>query len=290
MTPLRRRAAVLAGGPRPGGATLDIARLSPAELETLALDVLTKLNEQGGGAAHRGVGGAKSSWGRLGNDDPQQIHLGMENVRRLLPLAKKLTLETLRHSRSVSKMDGIRRSVAAVRRIVLDPRLGGAAEVREEDLSIIHIGPDYAAYLTSDDEAMLLLGHELTHVSARTGGLTHLIENVGARARRSTNLKLDDIQREELACDFTGAEVLKRYIALHPTDQTSAERFSRAFGYEPPTERLARAWQDFCASYNGDAPDKDHLSQDQTLRALPGLDHELNALIPDDATSARLCR
>lgn len=275
--------------PKPDATAFDIARLSPAELEALALDVLTTLDEKREAAAHDGPGAAMSSWEQE-EGDLRQIHLGMNNLRRLLPLGKKLTLESLRDILKTPKLSREKRLIASVRRIVFDPRLGDSAEVWEEDLSVIHVGPVYAACLTSDDEAMLLLGHELTHVAARAGRLNGFIGSMNDTARQAADLELNEDQEEELACDFTGAEVLKRYISLHPTDETDAGRFSRAFGYEPHSERLARAWLDFCASYNGDPGDEEHLSQYQTLRVLPGLDAELKALIPDDAISTRLCR
>lgn len=274
---------------KPDPTPFDIARLSHTELETLALEVLTALHEKRGPAATPEFGVVKNSLNRP-EDNRRQIQLGMKNVRRLLPLAKKLTLESLNETLKTTGLLREKRLVAAVRQIVLDPGLSNTAEVREEDLSIIHLSPDYAVYLTSDEEAMLMLGHELTHVALRSGRLNYFIENMNEIARASFNLELNKEQKEELACEFTGAEVLKRYIALYPTAETSAERFSRVFGYEPPAERLAHAWQNFCASYNGDSLDAEHLSQDQTLRALLGLDPELRALIPGDAISTRLCR
>lgn len=272
-----------------GLALSDIARLSPPELETLAVNVLTELHEKQGPVASRRLDAGRSLWDQTENN-LRQVYQGIRNVRRLLPLAKKLTLESLGGTLKTASLSREKRLIAAVRQVVLDPRQGNSASVWEEDLSIIHVGPDYAVHLTSDDEVMLLLGHELTHVAVRTGRLNDFIENVNEGARSTASLELAEEQKEELACDFIGAEVLKRYIALNPTEEASARRFSRAFGYEPPSERLAHAWQDFCASYNGDSQDSEHLSQDQTLRALPGLDPELKALIPDDADSIRLCR
>lgn len=276
-------------GSKPDPASFDIARLSPTELETLAFNVLTALSEKRGLAVTGEYDSARSLWNQP-EDDQRLIHLGMKNVRRLLPLARKLTLATLSERLKTTRLSREKRLVAAVQRIVLDPRLGSAAEVWGDDLTVIHVGPDYAANLTSDDEAMLLLGHELTHVAVRTGRLNDFIEKVNEGALTTAGLELDEEQKEELACDFTGAEVLKRYIYLHPTEEMNKERFSRAFGYEPPGERLAHAWQDFCASYNGSPPDDEHLSQAQTLRLLLGLEPEFKALIADDAFSPRLCR
>jgi hypothetical protein len=273
----------------PTPAAPDIERLSPSELETLAFGVLSALSQKRSNVSHGGSVGAAGSleqeWA-----DPRQVHLGIDNLRRLLPLAKKLTLESLGDRLKPKRLSREKRLIASVRRIVLDPSLENSAGVWEEDLTIIHVGPAYATYLTSDDEAMLLLGHELTHVAARTGRLNKFIAGLSDAARRSADLELNEVQQEELACDFTGAEVLKRYISLHSTDQTAAERFSLALGYESPAERLARAWQDFCVSYNGGPDDREHLSPDQTFSILPGLDPDLKPLILDDAISTRLCR
>jgi hypothetical protein len=273
----------------PDPARPDFARMSPAELETLALDVLATLSEKRGGEGEGVPVAGRGTWDETG-ESLRQIHLGMKNLRRLLPLGKRLTLQALGDSLKTSRLSKERRLITNVRRVVLDPAIGNAACVDEDDLTVIRVGPDYAVYLTSDDDAMLLLGHELTHVAARAGRLKRLIESVSELAHRSADLTLDEEQREELACDFAGAQVLKRYIALHPTGERSAERFVRPFGYEPAPERLAAAWKDFCASYNGDPLDEVHLSWYQTLRVLSGLDPELKALIPDDATSTHLCR
>lgn len=286
--PLDRQASVPFAS-KPDSLPFDIAHLSPAELETLALNVLTTLHEKRVPVAPDKFGAVSSSWNQSENN-LWRIHLGMKNVRRLLPLAKKLTLESLGETIKTTRLSREKRLIAAVHRIVFDPRLSDTAEVWEGDLSVIRIGPEYAADIISDDEAMLLLGHELTHVALRTGRLNYLIERVSEVAQTTANLELGEVQKEELAADFIGAEVLKRYLALDPTGETNAARFSRAFEYEPPSQRLARAWQDFCASYNGDPLDGEHLSQDQTFRALPGLDPEMKALIPNDAISPRLCR
>jgi len=269
--------------PQPASSQFDLERLSAAELETLALDALTRLSEKRGGAP------AQGSAGRVGTE-LRQIHLGMENVRRLLPLGKKLTLRALVAGLKTGRLSRERHLIASVRRVVFDAGLGNSAGVSEDDPTTIRVGPGYAAFLTSDDEAILLLGHELTHVAARGGRLQHLFEGVSRVASQSAELALDQVQNEELACDFTGAEVLRRYIALRPTGRASAERFASAFGYEPRSERLARAWQDFCMSYNGDPDDKEHLSLAQTFRLLPRLNPELKSLIPEDMTSSGLCR
>lgn len=286
--PLNRQASA-PGSNAPASTPLNIARLSPAELETLAFDVLSTLRDKRGLAGDSASVAAQGSWNEPAYD-PRQIHSGMRNVRRLLPLAKKLTLESLRASVKTAGLLREEQLIASVNRIVLDRRLGNAAEVWEENLSIIHIGQEYAASLASDDDCMLLLGHELTHVAARAGRLNQFIEDVTETARLHASIEPDDKQREELACDFIGAETLKRFITLHPNEEANAVRFARAIGYDSPAERLARAWQDFCTSYNGDPGDEEHLSQYQTIRVLVEFDPELKTLLPDEAISIRLCR
>jgi hypothetical protein len=93
-------------------------------------------------------------------------------------------------------------------------------------------------------------------------------------------------QREDLACDLVGELVLKRFISHNPSTDSAATRMSRVLGYEAPAVRFARAWDDFCASYNGDSGDEEHLNQYQSIRALLALDPELQSLIPMPVDSA----
>jgi hypothetical protein len=272
----------------------DIENLSAAELETLALETLSTLREKRGLPADPWHG-AENSSGESTAFDEREAQLGLKNIRRLLPLAKWLTLDALRTAQPDGRLktSGLlkeKRLLQGVRRIMLDSQLIGDAEVWEDRLSEIRVAADYAPALVSDDEAIFLLGHELTHVAARSGRLKQLIENVKETARLSADVEVTTEQKEDLACDYTGAEVLKRFIALYPTGETESERFSRIVGFNSPAERLALAWDDFCASYNGVSGDEDHLSRIQTMRALVGLDPELKALVPDDALSSRVCR
>lgn len=280
--------------PNPQLMLSDVDRLSASELESLTLKALSRLHEKRGPLATHASGAQKDNEEQT-IDSWRQVHLGIKNVRRLLPLARRLTLESLREAEvgDPLKRSGLlreKRLINAVNKIVLDPWLADTAEVSEDRLWEIRIGSDYAFDLISDDEAIFLLGHELTHVAARSGRLNQFIENVTKTARLSASVEPTEDQREDLACDFTGAEVLKRFIALYPKDEPEAERFARAVGYEPHSVRLARAWEDFCASYNGDARDEEHLSQAQTIRALFGLDPEFKALLPQDAISSPHCQ
>lgn len=281
--------------PRPIFRQTDIESLSAAELETLALETLSTFGKKRRFHADTWHGDENSSTGGT-TDNWTQIQLGLKNIRRLLPLAKLLTLDALRTAQTDARLKtyGLlkeKRLLQSVRTIVLDPQLIGDAEVWEERLSEIRVAADYAPALISDDEAIFLLGHELTHVAARSGRLSQFINHVKETARLSADVEPTGEQKEDLACDYIGAEVLKHFIALYPTGETERERFSRIIGFNTLSERLARAWEDFCASYNGVPADEAHLSQAQTIRALVGLDPELKALIPDnDALSSKLCR
>ncbi len=267
---------------------LSVADLPDAELERLAADVLSRLTDRGRIVVHDDPLPKSDSLNAPIN--PHHTFMGLRNARRLLPLAKQLTLETLRERAQVSSLNKEARMIAAVNHLLIDRDLGDSAEVRDDDLSRIWIGPDYATDLSLDDEAILLLSHELTHVAVRTGRLNSFIDSVTTTARVSAGVELNHEQKEELACDFTAAEVLKRFIAMNPTSESGSMRFSLAFGYESPAKRLARAWGDFCASYKGESRDREHLSRDQTIRSLVVLDEDFKSFVPDDALVNRFCR
>jgi hypothetical protein len=280
--------------PQPVIRHADIESLSAAELETLALETLSTLREKRRlNAAPDQI--AENSFAEKMTNSWPQVQLGLKNIRRLLPLAKLLTLDALRTAQTDGRLksSGLlkeKRLLQGVRTIVLDSQLIGDAEVWGDRLSEIRVATDYAPALISDDEAIFVLGHELTHVAARSGRLKSFIDKVKQTASLSADVEPTGEQQEDLACDYTAALVLKRFIMLYPTGETEKERFSRIIGFEPPSERLALAWEDFCASYNGVSGDEDHLSKAQTMRALVGLDPELKALVPDDALTSMLCR
>src|SRR5215204_3107877 len=117
--------------PKSDSPRFNLERLSDAELETLALDALTRLNEKRGAPAFKGQPGREEK-------DPRQIRPGIDNVRRLLPLGKRLTLQALGRL-NVSGLSRERRLIASVRRVVFDPSLGDSAAVSENDLSTIRV-------------------------------------------------------------------------------------------------------------------------------------------------------
>jgi hypothetical protein len=177
----------------------------------------------------------------------------------------------------------------AVNRVVLDAQLGNSGAVWDERPREIRIGPLSAMHLTLDDEALLLLAHELTHVASRSGRLLDFVNGLADKARLTSGVAPTAGQKEDLVCDFIGALVVQSFAELKPTAESKAERLSRVLGYESRDDRLLFAWDDFCASYRdyGDLGDEEHLSQGNNLRALRGLDPKLRTLVPGDTSAGR---
>lgn len=202
----------------------------------------------------------------------QQADSGINNAKRLLPLAKRLTLESLEdlaasYGIQADELRQAEDNISAVDTVVIDEYLGDTASVDEESPAEISIGHNYALYLNRDEEAILLLGHELTHVAARNGNLLQFFSHVALTAESLAKVHPADDQKEDLGCDFIGEQVFKRFVRLHPANESIAERFSMAFGY-------------YCElDEDEDDSDEEHLSQRDTLQALFGLDPELGRLI-----------
>ena len=270
-------------------AAINIDNLTPEELRTLIVQALSKLEEQQGlstGTVASISGDPKErgiySW--------QDVEHGVGNLRLLLPSVQGWMLEALREateSYDVKPADWPRigRLVRGVRRVVFSEGLRGVAAVRDNRLSEILVDPMYASYLISDDQAVFVLAHELTHVAARSNKLDRFIKGVSENVSRTAQVEPTEAQKEDLACDFIGEQVLKRFIALKPTGESTTARLSTVFGYESPEQRFSRAWEEFCAAYNGDPGDDDHLTQYQTIRALLALDPDLRSLMPKSARS-----
>jgi hypothetical protein len=261
-----------------------VEHLSPAEIQDFVVKALSTLGEQQGlstGAIETAGDGSEERSVFTRKD----VQLGVKNIRRLLPLVKGWTIDALLEATTDDDLKRaewprMTRLIRGVRKIVRSQGLWGIAAVRDSRLTEILVDPDYAPHLTSDDEAVFVLAHELTHVAARSGKLERFIERVAERARSTAQVETTEDQKEDLACDFVGELVLKQFIVRNPTNESAAVRVSRVLGYESPAKRFARAWQDFCASYNGDPGDDNHLNQYQTIRALIALDPHLQALMP----------
>jgi hypothetical protein len=201
----------------------------------------------------------------------QQAAKGIENTRKLLPLAKELTIAAFReHAANFhldnSDLEQVERYIQAVNSIELDESLDNVAEVDDAEPQKISIGPGYALNLTADEEAIMLLGHELTHVAAWSERLSPFIESAAQKARQVAGVSTAEDQKEDLACDYIGTQALKQFIRLRPTKESAAQRLSIPLGgCEDSTE--------------GDLSDDEHLSEGDTLRAMLGLDPDLKKMI-----------
>jgi hypothetical protein len=194
---------------------------------------------------------------------------GVGHAASLLPLARRLMIESLRELASTHRVGGdvlarAERRVNAVETVRLDDSLGDMAEVYDEEPTVIRVGPEYARALGDDDESVLLLGHELTHAAATGGELDDLFEEIAGEAARRASVSPTEEQREDLVCDLVGAQTLKRFARLRPDGEPAARRVARIFG-----------------AHGGDSGDdtdgdEEHLSSSATWRAITSIDPELS--------------
>ena len=285
VSPYNRQTTSLSGAA--DSTSLGVDRLSTDEIQTFIKKALSRLEEQQG-AAVSGESGSGNRPDQRTAYNWKDSKTGVKNVRRLLASAKLLTIDALHQAAAEltpSDWPRVIHLINGVCKVIPTEDLRGMAAVRDDRPSEVLVDPEYAAYLSLDDEAVFVLAHELTHVAARSGKLDRLIESVSETVSVAHVRPTQD-QKEDLACDFVGELVLKRFIARHPTHESVETRISRVFGYESPDERFARAWEDFCASYNGDPGDKDHLAQYQTIRALLALDPQLQSIMPMPGNSS----
>jgi hypothetical protein len=64
---------------------------------------------------------------------------------------------------------------------------------------------------------VFLLGHELTHIAAWRSDIEPLMDSISAwSARVAPDAKKADV-KEDLACDFIGAQALKLYMFHYPS-------------------------------------------------------------------------
>ena len=206
------------------------------------------------------------------------VNLGIERAERLLPLAKKLVIESLRQlpaefNASPGEVARAEHFVNAINSVVLDMDLDDAAEFEDDSPDSVRIGPGYALFLETDEETIMLLGHELTHAAEQERNLNEFVRTVATKVETDAGVYPGRAQRHDLTCDFIGEQVLKRFIKLNPSKESSALRLSHALDYN-------------CDDDNDDSDDE-HLSQDDTLKALLSLDPELNRLILGETQAKR---
>jgi hypothetical protein len=202
----------------------------------------------------------------------RQANEGIANAQRLLPAAKSLTINAL-HMRAgefgvvTADLQQAENNINAVDLILLDKDMGNLAEVDEDYPREIRVGAEYALYLTADEEVILLLAHELTHVAAESDELDPFIENVAKRSEDLASVFPTEDQKEDLACDFIGEQALGQYVTLYPASLSTTQRLAIGLG------------QDCGSGKDDDDGDEEHLSDSATLKAIFALDPELSKLI-----------
>lgn len=200
----------------------------------------------------------------------RQANEGIANAQRLLPTARSLTINAL-HKRAgefgveASDLQQAEDNINAVDLVLLDKDLGNLSEVDEDYPREIRVGAEYALYLTADEEVILLLAHELTHVAVESDQLDPFIENIAGKSEELASVFPTEDQKEDLACDFVGEQALEQYVTLYPANVSTAERLAIGLGQD-------------CSSGKDD-DDEEHLNDSATLKAIFALDPELSRLI-----------
>jgi hypothetical protein len=196
---------------------------------------------------------------------------GAERAQRLLPVAKELTILSLRQigarygfPNTAAYQKRMRKAilrVQSVRRVRPDMDSRDNASVFLRTPHTITFGTIFLAGLPSDEGMISVLAHELVHIAdGDQDGLETLFRTIGNRASTLTALPIHGQRAEELTCDLVGAMAARAFVANTP-------------GYEPLPRRIARSIGHNCVAE--DEGDEDHLSPRNTIRALLALDQVL---------------
>ncbi|HMF56909.1 MAG TPA: hypothetical protein VK619_11255 [Pyrinomonadaceae bacterium] len=191
-------------------------------------------------------------------DDPEVV-AGAERAQRLLPLAKKYAVASLRSLASEYGIPAWRINAAAARmqavtHVEPDMDLRDNAIVYSDDAHTIYFGTIFLVGLPSDEGMISVLAHELTHLGDGPRDLLHpLFDLLGKRASALTGLEITGRRPEELTCDVVGARAVRSFI-------------ERAPSIDPLSRRLARGVEHNCVTE--DETDEYHLSPRSTLRAV----------------------
>jgi hypothetical protein len=191
---------------------------------------------------------------------------GAKRAKRLLPVARELTVIALRQLGSEYKIEPWRiaiasRHIRAVTEIEPDMELRDNASVTLSDPYTISFGTIFLAGLRSDEGMISVLAHELVHIGdGRNDSLHPLFRLIGRRAASLTSLHISGRRPEELTSDLVGAMAARSFITRIPRD-------------EPLKRRLARLVEHNCVVE--DETDDEHLSPRNTMRALLALDPAL---------------
>jgi hypothetical protein len=195
---------------------------------------------------------------------------GANRSRRLLTLAKELTIKSLRqlgldYGISQVLINQAAQRVLAVTEVNPDPDLRDNASVVMSNPKVINFGTIFLVGLPSDEGMVSVLSHELTHIAdGRQGSLGVLFGKIGKRASLRTGLRISGQRAEELSCDTVGAMAVESLIARSP-------------GSEITPRRMARAMEHNCV--DSDDTDDEHLSPRSTMRALLALDPRLTRTV-----------
>jgi hypothetical protein len=195
---------------------------------------------------------------------------GAQRARRLLPLAKELTIESLRsvateYGFSQAVIDQAAVRVQAVTQVKADPDLRDNASVMMSNPRVINFGTIFLVGLPSEEGMISVLSHELTHIAdGRGGALSQLFTKIGRRAGARIGLKIFGQRAEELGCDLVGATAVQSLVER----KTSSEETHR---------RYARAMEHNCV--DSDDTDEEHLSPRNTMRALLALNPSLARVV-----------
>ncbi|MEO6392386.1 MAG: hypothetical protein ABIP75_11080 [Pyrinomonadaceae bacterium] len=195
---------------------------------------------------------------------------GAQRARRLLPLAKELTIKSLRavateYGFSQQIIDQAALRVQAVTQVKADPDLRDNASVMMSNPRVINFGTIFLVGLPSEEGMISVLSHELTHIAdGRGGALAQLFARIGRRASTRVGLKINGQRSEELGCDLIGSTAVQSLVER----QTSSEETQR---------RYARAMEHNCV--DSDDTDDEHLSPRNTMRALLALNPSLARVV-----------
>jgi hypothetical protein len=207
--------------------------------------------------------------------DSSEAVAGAQRAQRLLPLAQRLVVTSLKQLSRDYNLNGtkvydfkVQRAIArveVVRDIRPDVDSRDNASVLMRNPRTIIFGTIFLAGLPSDEGIISVLAHELVHIAdGSQDNLKLLFRAVGNRASVLTGLKIRDQRAEELTCDLVGALATRAYVSGTPT-------------YEALPQRISRSLEHNCV--DTDEGDEDHLSPRDTIRAIlflkPALSREL---------------
>jgi hypothetical protein len=207
-------------------------------------------------------------------DSPEAV-AGAQRALRLLPIAQRLVVISLKQLARDYKLSGtrgqdlrIQRAIArveAVKDVRPDVDSRDNASVLMRNPRIIIFGTIFLAGLPSEEGIISVLAHELVHIAdGSQDNLKLLFRAVGNRASFLTGLKIRDQRAEELTCDLLGTLATRAYVTGTPT-------------YETLPQRISRSLEHNCV--DTDEGDEDHLSPRDTIRAIlflrPALSREL---------------